>query len=755
MAKRKLEEADSGEDLNSVQSESEDSNASNVTGSSTDVPTTTVGRPPPAKRAKKGVKFDDVTVFYFQRKQGFTCVPSEGGSTLGMSGQHVHKQSFSLKDHAKERKRVHRQILMEQRRQGKLFPSPLLAVGAEELPEVSSGSDSDSDYDDYYFLQPLPIRQRRMLLRSAGVKKIEGDEKDECRDIRISRNLCGCECKVFCDPETCACSLAGIKCQVDRLSFPCGCTKDGCGNATGRIEFNPIRVRTHFIHTLMRLELERKDAESRRNSSCRSVGSSDESGEEGGSQNKGGEEDQVDLCLFNSNERGSCRDCQNTEVCNVMMQDVQFAHLAAAEHNQRYLGSQASPLHQQHSHPHPHPHPPHLPRVLLFNDSEEDVYNAENTTNMYHFDNDDSTFSDIGESMVENQNQTSMIGYNRNCSYQKSYQSLVSYPSTFNPRSCSVGVQQPPPTVVTVHHPTDAGTADKGKYLTLTPTGGQSFKLEPISEMLNPIQSLSSYVAGQSAHTASHSAASQQTQAWPSHMGTTSMAASSGDASRYEKKAGSGTGGVSLLGTSSSTYTMMTNTTQDQLKEKCPAISSHMQSRSDEAVAYVKPHSEPDFTFAVACDDPGESAEIVSESKNFALSSYPACSSSGLENLDVSKSCCLPLDPPGSSSPQSSQDSFHSQGLCPMEPATCVSGPLEPVSTGDVSQNPCITSNMERCHDGNNIEGTRKDPSVAASSASSSPTSSSDSFLQQPVEDGVPQNFGEIIKTSIVETVSA
>lgn len=42
------------------------------------------------------------------------------------------------------------------------------------------------------------------------------------------------------------------------MSFPCGCTRDGCGNLFGRIEFNPIRVRTHFIHTLMRLELERK-----------------------------------------------------------------------------------------------------------------------------------------------------------------------------------------------------------------------------------------------------------------------------------------------------------------------------------------------------------------------------------------------------------------------------------------------------------------------------------------------------------------
>ncbi len=41
------------------------------------------------------------------------------------------------------------------------------------------------------------------------------------------------------------------------MSFPCGCTKEGCSNSTGRVEFNPIRVRTHFLHTIMKLELEK------------------------------------------------------------------------------------------------------------------------------------------------------------------------------------------------------------------------------------------------------------------------------------------------------------------------------------------------------------------------------------------------------------------------------------------------------------------------------------------------------------------
>lgn len=43
---------------------------------------------------------------------------------------------------------------------------------------------------------------------------------------------------------------------MDRLNFPCGCSRDACANPSGRVEFNPVRVRTHFIHTLMRMELE-------------------------------------------------------------------------------------------------------------------------------------------------------------------------------------------------------------------------------------------------------------------------------------------------------------------------------------------------------------------------------------------------------------------------------------------------------------------------------------------------------------------
>lgn len=215
----------------------------------------------PKLKKSRGVSFDSVTVYYFPRAQGFTCVPSQGGSTLGMSRHHVQVRKFSITEHAIEQRRVHRQMIQQIRTESAKTPSTSTATSSEESEseeEQSDVSENEIDMDNYYMLQPVPTRQRRALLRAAGVRKIETYERDDCRDIRTSREFCGCGCKGYCDPETCSCSQAGIKCQVDRLNFPCGCSRDSCGNSSGRIEFNPVRVRTHFIHTLMRLELEKK-----------------------------------------------------------------------------------------------------------------------------------------------------------------------------------------------------------------------------------------------------------------------------------------------------------------------------------------------------------------------------------------------------------------------------------------------------------------------------------------------------------------
>ncbi|XP_015191242.1 PREDICTED: uncharacterized protein LOC107074379 isoform X3 [Polistes dominula] len=212
-------------------------------------------------KKKRNIHFDAVTVYYFPRAQGFTCVPSQGGSTLGMSATHTHAERFSLSEHAAEQRRLHRARLAQLRSERAANCTTEAASSSEDPSDDTDEEPSDNeelDIDSYYFLQPVPTWQRRALLRAAGVRRIDAVEKDECRDIRASREHCGCGCKGYCDPESCPCSRANVKCQVDRAGFPCGCTRDGCANSSGRIEFNPVRVRTHFIHTLMRLELEKK-----------------------------------------------------------------------------------------------------------------------------------------------------------------------------------------------------------------------------------------------------------------------------------------------------------------------------------------------------------------------------------------------------------------------------------------------------------------------------------------------------------------
>lgn len=165
------------------------------------------------KRPKRNITFTDVNVFYFQRMQGFMCVPSQGGCTLGMAATHMHHTRFAtLAEYAAEQRRAHRHKLQEQKRLIGLAASS--SDDSDSDDEASAHSGSDSETDTTAFLQPVSPRQRRVLLKAAGVRKIDASEKDECKYIRGSREECGCSCREFCDPETCACAQMGIKCQV-------------------------------------------------------------------------------------------------------------------------------------------------------------------------------------------------------------------------------------------------------------------------------------------------------------------------------------------------------------------------------------------------------------------------------------------------------------------------------------------------------------------------------------------------------------
>lgn len=83
----------------------------------------------------------------------------------------------------------------------------------DDIPEQDIDI-SGTNLEEGSFLQPYPPKRRYALLKEAGVKKIDKEEKRQLHELRISRENCGCDCQGFCEPETCSCSLAGIKCQV-------------------------------------------------------------------------------------------------------------------------------------------------------------------------------------------------------------------------------------------------------------------------------------------------------------------------------------------------------------------------------------------------------------------------------------------------------------------------------------------------------------------------------------------------------------
>lgn len=227
------------------------------------------------RKIDRKVGFQDVTVYYFPRKQSFTTVPSQGGSTLGMELRHVYHQTMTLQEHHEDMKSRHKEKIKEHFREQKIankiqqlkFMNPDLdngtissmaqnAVGRNDPASLTINDDSVLDnFDEFFFLQPIAAKKRRKILRASGVDRIDGEEKLMNRILRESREMCGCTCEHICVPETCECALAGIQCQVDRESFPCGCAASQCQNENGRIEFDSDRVRAHLLATMEKLRL--------------------------------------------------------------------------------------------------------------------------------------------------------------------------------------------------------------------------------------------------------------------------------------------------------------------------------------------------------------------------------------------------------------------------------------------------------------------------------------------------------------------
>lgn len=168
------------------------------------------------KRVKKAVRFGEVTIYHFPRKQGFVSVPSSGGSTLGMARKHVWIEKIRVD----------------------------FELDAATINERKP-------------FAPVAQKARKTILKTAGVRRILKKEEQDCAQLRLSRVICGCSCGDVCYPQTCECILSGIGCQVDYGRFPCSCQPNGCQNSHGRKQYNPGVVERHYFETFARINQQR------------------------------------------------------------------------------------------------------------------------------------------------------------------------------------------------------------------------------------------------------------------------------------------------------------------------------------------------------------------------------------------------------------------------------------------------------------------------------------------------------------------
>ncbi|KAL3998295.1 hypothetical protein ACH3XW_14480 [Acanthocheilonema viteae] len=260
------------------------------------------------ERRKKGVRFENVKIYLFERTQGFDVVPSSGGFALGMQKKHFDMSEVTLCNKVtddgltrSQNNKLPAKSLVEQvctvstrrrRRYCSAFDENSAVVkrrrssdGSEDQTKITTNVDrresktsertfstsmpesvlrqidsvkEENEEDNICivkkYFRPLDRRIRLLKLRRAGFKKIVNDEAI-CDGIRESRKHCGCSCGTLpCSPETCECSKNGIECLVDRPSFPCTCTTADCNNPFGRREFDEVVVHTHFRSILMRTQ---------------------------------------------------------------------------------------------------------------------------------------------------------------------------------------------------------------------------------------------------------------------------------------------------------------------------------------------------------------------------------------------------------------------------------------------------------------------------------------------------------------------
>ncbi len=198
------------------------------------------------------VHFEKVTVYYFSRRQGFTSVPSQGGSTLGMSSRHSCVRQYTLGEFAMEQERIHRDMLRDHLKEEKLnsirlrvskrffcyayiavqkclyYVTFCIVLSWRKMALWSLRRPMFSRWTTSLMMTWILITQRWMNtfsfshwpLRSGALCCAHPASRSSmwrrtwATGHQGVQGRCGCDCRLFCDPETCTCSLAGIKCQV-------------------------------------------------------------------------------------------------------------------------------------------------------------------------------------------------------------------------------------------------------------------------------------------------------------------------------------------------------------------------------------------------------------------------------------------------------------------------------------------------------------------------------------------------------------
>uniref|UniRef100_A0A915DMS2 Cysteine/serine-rich nuclear protein N-terminal domain-containing protein n=1 Tax=Ditylenchus dipsaci TaxID=166011 RepID=A0A915DMS2_9BILA len=231
-----------------------------------------------------------------RKAQGFDTVPMVGSVALGMEPNHFSEKEYTLNQFhnicAKEinaKSEAWKRLALEKEASPKKIDNKIgiepgyasiidlntnqscceisQKLAGNSRPSSSSdessmGSDEELEnggftkLDDPLYFNPLLAKVRKGILRNAGVC-VDKSVRGEHIQISTSRLSCGCSCfDGNCMPESCECALSGIKCQVDKPSFPCPCLQESqCENPEGRVVFDPLKVHTHFLQTIMRLKV--------------------------------------------------------------------------------------------------------------------------------------------------------------------------------------------------------------------------------------------------------------------------------------------------------------------------------------------------------------------------------------------------------------------------------------------------------------------------------------------------------------------